>query len=81
MLDVELEERLNLMGPNYKPLEKAAALKHIKNIEQIKVTHMSTAIVAKQIGELNDNQLEGMTKMCPIMVMDQYPMRDDGEGV
>ena len=33
MLEVELEERLKLMGPDYKPLEKAAALKHITNIE------------------------------------------------
>ena len=77
MLDVELEERLKLMGPGYQPLTKAAALEHIANIEKIKITHISATIVAKQLGQLNENQLEGVMKMCPVMVMDLYPEREE----
>ena len=42
---------------------------------------MASAIVAKQIGRLTDEKLEATMKMCPIMTMDQYPSREDGEGV
>jgi len=35
--EVELKERLTMMGPGYAPLEKEDALKHIEAIEMRKV--------------------------------------------
>ena len=35
--EVELSERMKMMGPGYSPLEKETALKHIEEIEKRKV--------------------------------------------
>lgn len=80
MLEVELDERSRLMGEDYKPLSKAEALKHIEDIEMIKVKHMAGAVVAKNRGQIQDSQLQATMAMCPILTMDQYTGKNQDSG-
>ena len=50
--EVELEERLSMMGPGYEGLEREAALKHIEAIEMKKVSQIAGALIATKMGKL-----------------------------
>ena len=70
--EVELTERMKLMGPGYEPLDKEAALKHIKEIEMRKVGQIAGALIATKMGKLPQNRMPMVQEMAKIQAIDSY---------
>ena len=70
--EVELAERLKMMGPGYEPLDKETALKHIKQIEMRKVQQIAGALIAAKMGKLPQNRMPMVQEMAKIQAIDSY---------
>lgn len=70
--EVELDERMKMMGPGYEPLEKEAALKHIEKIEMMKVQQIAGALIATKMGKLPQSRMPMVQEMAKIQAIDSY---------
>ena len=70
--EVELTERMKMMGPGYAPLDKETALKHIEEIEKRKVQQIAGALIATKMGKLPQNRMPMVQEMAKIQAIDSY---------